>query len=284
MQHAPDSRDELETRGNASMSYFKIRPQQQRPHSLITGATAGIGREFAIQLARRGHDLTLVSRDRDRLTQLATELERSSGISVTVLPADLVDDNDTARVVGYLGEHPVDVLVNNAGIAHAGRLGVIDPGTQDAMVRLHVLAVHRLTQAALPTMLRRGSGAVIIVSSVASFLTSAGNVNYCATKAYDRIFAEGLALETAGKGVYVQALCPGFTHTELHQRAGLSKRAPAWMWMRTDQIVGASLNALTRRGPTVVIPGWPYRLITLVLRFSPRWLRAVEARVYRRDR
>ena len=256
----------------------------QKPHALITGPTSGIGREFAVQLARQGHNLTLVSRDRERLTQLAEELEQRSGISVTVLVADLVADSETGRVAAYIAENAIDVLVNNAGIAHAGRLGVADHKTQDSMVRLHVLAVHRLTQAALPAMLQRGSGTVIIVSSVASFLTSAGNVNYCATKAYERFFAEGLALETAGRGIYVQALCPGFTHTELHQRAGLAKRAPAWMWMRTDQIVGASLEAMRRRRPTVVIPGLPYRLIALGLRYSPRWLRGLEARVYRRDR
>jgi short-subunit dehydrogenase len=149
---------------------------------------------------------------------------------------------------------------------------------------VHVLAVHRLTQAAIPAMLERRSGGVIVVSSIASFLTSAGNVNYCATKAYERIFAEGLALEAQPHGVYVQALCPGFTHTELHQRAGLAKRAPAWMWRSAEFVVGESLRALRARRPTVVIPGWPYRLISLGLRFSPRWLLKLEARLYRRAR
>lgn len=259
-------------------------PPSGRPHALVTGATSGIGREFAGQLAASGHDLTLVARDRERLTDLATMLEGAHSVAVTVFPADLVDDSDTSRVVHYLAAHPVDVLVNNAGLAQAGRVGVADHATQDAMVRLHVLAVHRLTQAAMPAMIARRSGTVIIVSSVASFLTSAGNVNYCATKAYERIFAEGLALETAGRGIYVQALCPGFTHTELHQRAGLTKRGPPWMWMRAENVVAASLHAMRQRRPTVVIPGLGYRAIALGLRYSPRWLRALEARIYRRDR
>jgi len=204
----------------------------------VTGATSGIGREFAQQLAGQG----------------------------------------------YVRAHPVDVLVNNAGIAHAGRLGVIAGDVQDAMVRLHVLAVHRLTQAALPAMLARRSGAVIMVSSIASFLTSGGNVNYCATKAYERIYAEGLALEAGPYGVYVQALCPGFTHTELHHRAGLPKRAPPWMWLAPDRVVARSLDALRARRPTVVIPGLFWRFMAFVLRYSPRWLLKLEANVYRRDR
>jgi short-subunit dehydrogenase len=232
----------------------------------------------------QGYDFTLVARDKDRLLAVATELEAVPGTQVTVLSADLSDDDDTSRVVQHVAQHPVDLLINNAGFGHAGRLGVISPDAQDAMVRLHVLAVHRLTQAALPAMLQRRSGAIIMVSSVASFLTSAGNVNYCATKAYARVYAEGLALEAGPHGIYVQALCPGFTHTELHKRAGLPKRAPAWMWYPVDRVVAASLRALHSRRPTVVLYGWFYRLTTLILRFSPRWLLRLEASLYRRDR
>ncbi len=255
-----------------------------RPHAFITGATSGFGREFGRQLVRQGYDFTLVARDRDRLMSVATELEAVPGTHVTVLAADLSDDRDTSRVVHHIAQHPVDLLINNAGFGHAGRIGVISPTAQDAMVRLHVLAVHRLTQAALPAMLQRRSGAIIMVSSVASFLTSAGNVNYCATKAYDRLYAEGLALEAGPHGVYVQALCPGFTHTELHERAGLPKRAPAWMWYPAERVVAASLRALKARRPTVVLYGWFYQLTTLILRFSPRWLLRLEASFYRRDR
>lgn len=255
-----------------------------RPHALITGASAGIGYEFARQLAAHGYDLTVVARDRNRLVAAAEEFEREHRVNVTVLAADLADDGETTRVVEYVREHPVDVLVNNAGFGHAGRMGVISTDRQDAMVRLHVLAVHRLTQAALPAMLQRRAGSIIVVSSVASFLTSAGNVNYCATKAYERIFAEGLALETARHGIYVQALCPVFTHTQLHDRAGIAKRAPEWMWRPVSFVVSASLRAMRARRPIVLIPGWPYKLITTVVRFSPRWLLRLEAHVYRRDR
>ncbi len=189
-------------------------------HALVTGATAGIGREFALQLAALGYDLTLVARDRARLTELATELQASRGVAVTPLPADLSSDDDTSRIVEYLAAHPVDLLVNNAGFGHAGRVGVMSHEMQDAMIRLHVLAVHRLTQAALPAMLERKAGSVIIVSSVASYLTSPGNVNYCATKAYDRTFAEGLALETARHGIYVGPLSRLHAHRAARAREG----------------------------------------------------------------
>lgn len=259
--------------------------EPNRPSALVTGATAGIGREFALQLAREGYDLTLVARDADRLTALASELQSAQPIQVTRLAADLSHDADTSRVVAHLAAHPVDLLVNNAGFGQAGRVGLMDHAKQDAMVRLHVLAVHRLTQAALPAMLERGSGSVIVVASVASFLTSAGNVNYCATKAYDRLFAEGLALEAGPHGVYVQALCPGFTHTELHARAGVDKtRWPPWMWMRADRVVATSLAAMRAGRPTLVVPGWVYRVLVFAMRYAPRWLLVRGTRRYRRDR
>lgn len=259
--------------------------QHPQPRALVTGATAGIGREFALQLAALGYDLTLVARDSGRLTELATDLQATRGVTCTAFPADLSSDDDTSRVVEYIRSHPVDVLVNNAGFGHAGRVGVMSHEKQDAMIRLHVLAVHRLTQAALPAMLERKAGSVIIVSSVASYLTSPGNVNYCATKAYDRTFAEGLALETARHGIYVQALCPGFTHTELHARAQVDKgKMPAWLWMTPDRVVAQSLAAMRAKRPTVVIPGRRYLWIVLVARYAPKWfIRLVTGR-YKRDR
>jgi uncharacterized protein len=152
------------------------------------------------------------------------------------------------------------------------------------MVRLHVLAVHRLTQAVLPGMLQRQSGSIIIVSSTASYLTSYGNVNYCATKAYERFLAEGLAREVQGRGIYIQALCPGYVRTELHPRAGLPRRGPEWLWWEAGRVVQASLAAMQRRRPTVLVPGWFYRFVTFVVRFSPRWVQSAEARLFRRVR
>jgi short-subunit dehydrogenase len=255
-----------------------------QPLALITGATSGIGREFAEQLALAGHDLVIVARDADRLTAIAADLSDRYGIDCRTLVADLSRDDAVDLVVRQIDELQPDVLVNNAGFGTTGTLARADRASQDAMLRLHVLAVHRLAQAAVQGMMRRGSGTIVIVSSVASYLTSPGNVNYCASKAFQRIYAEGLSLEVAHHGIYVQALCPGFTRTEFHARGGIdSSRYPSWMWLDVRRVVGESLAAVARRRPVVVIPALRYRVIVLLLRYLPLWLRNRLLGFYRRD-
>jgi uncharacterized protein len=244
-----------------------------RPVALITGASAGLGREFAVQLAGDGYDLVLVARDEGRLNDLAAELKQRFGAGSEVLPADLTVDSDVTRVVERIDHSPIDLLVNNAGFGTRGTLARTSREGQEAMLRVHVLAAHRLAQAAVQGMVPRRSGAIINVSSVASFVVSLGNVNYNATKAWQRIFVEALALELRGTGVYVQALCPGFTHTEFHARAAVDKTTiPAWMWMNADRVVAESLEAVSRRKPVVVVPGMGYKLIVFAALYLPRWL------------
>lgn len=247
-------------------------PVTSRPVALITGASSGFGREFATQLARKGYDLVLVARDEARLRALADELRPAHGIACEVLPADLTRDNDVTRVVARIDGSPIDLLVNNAGFGTRGSMARTSREGQEAMLRVHVLAAHRLAQAAVQGMVVRGRGGIINVSSIASFLTSPGNVNYAATKAWQRLYIESLALELEGKGVTVQALCPGYTHTEFHQRGGMDKKSvPGWWWMKSERVVAESLRALERRRPVVVVPGWGYRAAALALRFMPRW-------------
>jgi uncharacterized protein len=245
-----------------------------RPLAVVTGATAGIGREFCIQLAAAGHDLIVTARQAARLEELRQELEGKHGIAVEVFPADLTIDTDVSLLAERISRSPqVAVLVNNAGFGTRGDLANASPALQEAMLRLHVMAPMRLSQAALPGLLTRGSGAIINVSSVASFLYSAGNVNYCATKAYLTVFSEGLAAELAGTGVKVQALCPGFTHTEFHQRMAVDVgHLPGWMWLSARTVVRTSLRAVKRGWPVVCIPSIRYQLIVLLLRFTPRFL------------
>lgn len=244
-----------------------------RPVALVTGASAGLGREFAVQLARRGYDLVLVARDADRLHALASELRDSHGTNAEVLRADLTRDDDVSTVVHRIDSAPIDLLVNNAGFGTRGSIASASRAGQEAMLRVHVLAAHRLAQAAVQKMVPIGRGAIINVSSTASWLISPGNVNYSATKAWQRVFAESLALEVRGKGVYVQALCPGYTHTEFHQRGGMNKkRVPDWWWMNADRVVAESLAAVDKRRPVVVVPGTGYKLAALIVRFLPRWI------------
>ena len=242
--------------------------------AVVTGATAGIGREFAEQLGARGYDLLLVARDRPRLAATAEALAASHRVEAEAFAADLSRDDDVTRLVERLIASPrLTLLVNNAGFGSRGRLVEADIEAQEAMLRLHVLAPMRLTRVALPVLLANRAGGVINVSSVAGFIYSAGNVNYCATKAYLTTFSEGLAAELHGTGVVVQALCPGFTRTEFHARIpGPLERHPRFLWLSARTVVAYSLHCLDRGGPVVCVPGFRWRLVVLAIRLMPRSL------------
>jgi hypothetical protein len=244
-----------------------------RPLAVVTGASAGIGKVFCERLAARGHDLLLVARDGIRLQGLKQELEQQYPVSVEVFPADLTIDTDVSLLAETLARSPnLAILVNNAGFGTRDTLADASPARQEAMLQLHMVAPMRLTQAALPVLLKNRRGAIVNVSSVASFLFSAGNVNYCASKAYLRVFSEGLAAELRGTGVRAQALCPGFTHSEFHQRMGVDgTQIPGWMWLSARSVVETSLAALRRGWPVVCVPGLRYKLIVFLLRVTPRW-------------
>ncbi len=217
-----------------------------RPVALITGASSGLGATFARQLAIYGMDLILVARRRDRLEQLAKDLETACGVRVEVLPADLTVADDLARVEQRIAEaQDLEYLINNAGFGTRGRFFEADRESQDQMHRLHVLATMRLTHAALPGMVARRRGSMINVSSVAAFGSTPGSVSYCATKAWMNAFTEALALELdlAGSPVRVQALCPGFTYTEFHDVMGMDRNViPTGWWLPADAVVAASLR------------------------------------------
>lgn len=271
----------------SSVAVSPVPVSPARRTALITGATSGIGAEYARQLASGGHALVLVARDAERLAASATALNQRHGCVVETIVADLATDAGVDRVLARLaegGDRPdrcIDLLVNNAGFGTRGALIDGDGVAQEAMVRLHVLAVHRLTDAALRPMVARGRGAIITVSSVASYLTSPGNVTYCATKGYQRMAMEALAHEVARHGVYVQAFCPGFTRTEFHARADLTTDPiPRALWMDVDTAVRRSLAALAAGGPTTVIPGVLNRAIVTLLGLLPRRLLSHGTRRY----
>ena len=246
-----------------------------RPLALVTGPTAGIGRVYAERLARRGHDLLLVARDAARLDALARELTAAHGVSATARPCDLADPAAVEALAAELtagadGRARVDLLVNNAGFGTLGTVASADPAGQARMVRLHCETPLRLAQAVLPGMLARGAGAIVNVASIAGFVTGPGNATYSGTKAFLVLWSQGLASEVGRRGVRVQALCPGFTRTEFHDRMGLGwERIPRPLWMTADAVVDASLAALDRGGPVVVVPGLGYRALTAVVRHLP---------------
>lgn len=248
-----------------------------RPLAVVTGASAGLGKEFARQLAERGFDLLLVARDAERLKALSDELALQYGVKAEAWPADLSRDDGMRTLAEYLARNErVMVLVNNAGFGTKGKLATRPVSEQATMLELHVMAPMLLTRAVLPGMIDRREGRIITVASVASFTASQGNVNYCATKAYQRVMCEGLAMELQGTGVKVQALCPGFTHTEFHERMQIdkSKGIPAWAWLSAERVVRESLQAAFGDGPVVVIPGKRYKAVVAVLKHMPSFIRS----------
>jgi uncharacterized protein len=239
--------------------------------ALVTGPTAGIGRSFAHQLAAQGYDLVLVARDEARLESEATELRASYGVTVEVLPADLVDREQLARVEARLAatERPVDLLVNNAGFGLKKRFLDNTVDEEQAMLEVLVTAVMRLSHAALGQMSERGTGGIINVSSVAAFLPRG---SYSAAKAWVNSFSEWAHYEYAERGVAVTCLCPGFTKTEFHQRMEVSRgSAPDFMWLDADDLVAAALKDHAK-GKAFSIPGGQYKVITTAARVVPTGL------------
>lgn len=227
--------------------------------ALITGASSGIGAEFANQLAAQGYGLVLVARREDRLKGLASDLEIKFQVPVEVIMADLSQVPHLERVVSRVVELPnLQILVNNAGFGLSGKFEQIDMRIHELAIQLHVLASVRLVHAVLPGMLARGGGSIINVASMAG-LIPLRNVTYGATKAYLVHFSRTLHQELLGSGVRVQALCPGFVYTEFHSSRP-APRSPRFMWSTAEKVVSASLATL-ERDRVICVPGRIYRLI-----------------------
>lgn len=236
----------------------------------ITGASAGIGEAFARALARRGYDLLLVARRKQRLAALARELTDATARRVEILAADLTRPAALRGVEERLeAERRLVLLVNSAGLGDFDPFWKSDRAREDAEVRLNVLAVVRLTHAVLPRMVRLGRGAVLNVSSTAGFAPCPNFATYGATKAFLNSFTEALHEELRGTGVRVQALCPGLTHTEIFEQAQVDTTGlPGFLWMEPEQVVDESLAAL-ERGEVVFVPGLGNRALSSFSRLLP---------------
>lgn len=243
--------------------------------ALITGASGGLGAEFAEQLAAQGYALVLTARDERRLEELARRLRETYAVAVEVLVADLAEEAGV-RIVEQraAGDPELNLLVNNAGFVTWGRFVDLDFERELEMIRVGVFALVRLTRAALPGMIRRGRGGIINVSSISAFFPHVYSANYNGSKAYVRNFSECLHEELHGTGVTVQALCPGPMRTEIFSRAGIEdKKIPWFLWVYPKRCVRLSLAAL-RRGQAVCVPNFGYRVLVLAMRFLPRsWVR-----------
>jgi hypothetical protein len=252
--------------------------------ALVTGATAGMGYEFARQLAERGHDVVLVARDRARLENVSDELRRDYKIRSEVLVADLSDRAQIGKVAQRLADdaRPVDLLVNNAGYGMKKGFLANEIEVEEAMLDVLCTTVLVLSHAAARAMKTRGRGGIINVSSVASYATLG---TYSAAKAWVRYFSEGLSRELAGSGVTCMVLCPGFTHTEFHERGRMRmSRLPEFMWLDAPTVVRQGLDDAAK-GKIVSVPGVQYKTLVGVMNAVPRVLvRDVSSSLARRRR
>lgn len=237
--------------------------------ALITGATAGIGAQYARLLAREGFDLILVARDKKRLSTTAKSLSKEFGIKVDLLPADLTKPVQLEKVRSRLGDvkKPVDVLINNAGFGINKSFLESEIKAEQELLDVLVTAPMRLTHAVLPVMLQRNSGIVVNVSSVASWIAGG---TYSAAKSYLTVLTESLHTELRSTKVKISALCPGFTRTEFHQRGRMKmKGLPNFMWLSAEQVVEKSWRD-ANAGKVISIPGWQYLILSSISRFGPR--------------
>jgi short-subunit dehydrogenase len=227
-----------------------------KPTVLITGASTGIGAVYADRFARRGHDLVLVARDVSRMEQLADRLRREAGVVVDVLQADLTDERDLERVETRLREDGrIGVLVNNAGAVANGSF--LDQGSDDVnrIIALNVMALTRLTNAVAPRLVAAGGGSIINLASVVGLAPEIGMSVYGATKAFVLFLTQGLNLELGPKGVYLQAVLPAATRTEIWERSGRDVNTLSAV-MDVEELVDAALVGFDRR-ETVTIPPLP---------------------------
>jgi len=236
--------------------------------ALVTGASSGIGKAIAEQLAAAGTELVVVARDTERLESLAAALP----VTVEILTADLGDPEAVGTVAARLSDHhiPIDLLVNNAGLGFAGPT-LDTPDEQDALtVAVNVVALHRLCRAAGQAMRQRGAGGILNVSSIAGDMPGPQSATYNATKAFVTSFSEALHVQLKRDGVTVTALCPGLTHTEFQERAGVGDlQAPGFASQSADEVAAVGLDAVAK-GKAVAVSGAVNQAVSGLLRTLPR--------------
>jgi len=254
---------------------------------LITGASAGIGAEFARVYAAHGYDLALTARRVERLEALAASLAAEFGVEALALPADLADPAAPSQLIEQIAARGrvVDALVNNAGYGLRGTVARLAWAEQQASLQVMVTAVAELSRLVLPGMLERGFGRIVNVSSLLGLMPALpGSGLYSAAKAFVVKLSETLHLETQGSGVHVTALCPGLTHTEFHDKAVMKElvsSSPAWIWQSAEAVARAGYAAVEANRP-ICVPGATNKAFAAFARAVPEsWgvrLMAAQAR------
>ena len=245
-----------------------------KPLALITGATSGIGKSFAEKLAGQGYDLILTGRREQIIGPFGKELATRHGVDVKVVIADFADTKDLDSLVSLVKSLPrIDVLINNAGFGLKNAFGEESAESIGNMFQVHAMATVQLTHAALPKMIAAKKGAIINVSSLAAYLPLPGSEIYSATKSFLNGFSKSLSMSVRRHGITVQALCPGFTHTDFHSKLDLDpatlKNSGPLRWMSSDDVVKESLHALKKKNSVVVVPGFLNRVLQRIIYFMP---------------
>ena len=249
-----------------------------QPLAVITGATSGLGKEYALQLAALGYDLFLVARRIELLETLKNELESKFSVSVEVMRADLSDSVQLRLLEEKVAKiENLDILINNAGYGFEGKYPVEDIDMECKMIQVHDIAPIRLCQAALGPMMRRKNGKIINVASVAAFLYGTGSAQYTATKAYLLAFSKCLQVDVRSAGIRVQALCPGLVRTGFHGSETMKKleekykAIPNFIWLDCSDVVRDSLkNIMKKRHRVVFVPSFRYKIFLAILT-CPLW-------------
>jgi short-subunit dehydrogenase len=224
--------------------------------ALITGASSGIGATYADRLARRGHNLVLVARDGARMETLAARLRSETGVQIDIVPADLTNAADIGRVEARLrDDEKIGLLVNNAGATNPGGFLGSDADAQENLIKLNVTAVTRLAAAVIPRFVARGEGSIVNIASVMGLAPEFPLGVYGATKAYVLFYSQALHAELGGRGLYVQAVLPAATRTEIWERSGRDVNALQGV-MEVGELVDAALVGFDRR-ELITIPPLP---------------------------
>jgi uncharacterized protein len=255
--------------------------------TLITGASAGIGHEFARQLGGRVATLVLVARRKGRLEALRTELMgRYPQLRVEIRPTDLSQSEPVDNLIAWaINQRPaIDLLINNAGLGDMGAFSTADPNRVDQMMQVNMVALTRLTRALLPAMIEQKRGAILNVSSSAGFLPIPNFAVYAATKSYVTSFTEALRGELHGTGIRLSALCPGpvrteFTEVARRQPAGVAPREPELAYVPVEEVVRVALHGI-EHNRLIVIPGTLMKLGMAIVRLMPPPLLRLGSRLF----
>lgn len=243
--------------------------------ALITGATSGIGAEYARRFAREGYDLIITGRRKTRIEALAAELSRENNVTVEVILIELSNTEEMENMLEWIKDKNIDVLINNAGYGTLRYFYKEPLQIQEDMVAVHILCAMKLTYAILPEMIKKGTGVIINVSSSGAFLPSPKTATYSGTKAFLRAFTESLHIELEDTGVQVQVVCPGLTRTDMHVRLGIpEEHAVDWgpfQWISPQEVVECSLRCLKKK-KVVCIPGRLTRMQVFMRHIVPESL------------